>query len=609
MGRVLISFSVFMVRITPSALQAGVRWFVTLAVEMSAGYIFGPCWTCGRYCFKETRCKSWREIATTWCAKCQSLKRSRSEASRLAISLSLMFVCLEAEAQRALDCTGFVNGYGLFIYEGWQTWSTITLRLQVNGSRITAQVLSFQSERSLDRFADGRPGHAVLRGGDPVRQRLSRHVTEEEALVVVVKEVAGGVMVEESGWGEPGRTIKMSLEAGRRVVPSARIGRVSRRRRRRTAAYTDEDPFKPSETRSHHFTHDEQLELSFVELVYPERTRELGSRSTTGLSSLFRMCSTKQRTASSIGLEPAYKAVFPAEGVEFGLLGTQLVGLIGQEYSWNWPPVVQGHLKREERQHGVKSGGPRHVKHHQRSHRLPHLKGEVHSDGGSVVLGEDLMHVPLDDGRFSDSQVPDDQDFEQKLLLHGCSSAGLSRRQYDRVLLLRCSACSYGNGADEGEEDFRLIVIGDSTVGKSCLIRRFTEGRFAQVSDPTVGVDFFSRLNVHNWLEEAQSHVQPHNIVFLLVGHKCDLEAQRQVTQQEAEKMAGVYGMRYVETSARESINVEKAFVDLTRDIFELVRSGDIKIQDGWEGVKSGFVPNTVHSSEEVTKGSRRCFC
>lgn len=41
---------------------------------------------------------------------------------------------------------------------------------------------------------------------------------------------------------------------------------------------------------------------------------------------------------------------------------------------------------------------------------------------------------------------------------------------------------------------FRLIVIGDSTVGKSCLIRRFTEGRFAQVSDPTVGVDFFSRL-------------------------------------------------------------------------------------------------------------------
>lgn len=91
-----------------------------------------------------------------------------------------------------------------------------------------------------DGFADGRPGRAVLRGGDPVRQRLSRHVTEEE--VEVVDGEAGGVMVE-SGWGEPVRTIKMSLAAGRRVVPSARMGRVSRRRRRsRTAVYNDQDP-------------------------------------------------------------------------------------------------------------------------------------------------------------------------------------------------------------------------------------------------------------------------------------------------------------------------------------------------------------------------------
>ncbi|XP_057228473.1 ras-related protein Rab-39A isoform X1 [Malurus melanocephalus] len=43
---------------------------------------------------------------------------------------------------------------------------------------------------------------------------------------------------------------------------------------------------------------------------------------------------------------------------------------------------------------------------------------------------------------------------------------------------------------------FRLIVLGDSTVGKSCLLHRFTEGRFPGPlhSDPTVGVDFFSRL-------------------------------------------------------------------------------------------------------------------
>ena len=41
---------------------------------------------------------------------------------------------------------------------------------------------------------------------------------------------------------------------------------------------------------------------------------------------------------------------------------------------------------------------------------------------------------------------------------------------------------------------FRLILIGDSTVGKSSLLRYFTDGKFAELCDPTVGVDFFARL-------------------------------------------------------------------------------------------------------------------
>lgn len=77
----------------------------------------------------------------------------------------------------------------------------------------------FMRRGLADGFADGRPGHAVLSGGDAVRQRLSRHITEE----------AGG-MVE---GGKPGM-IKMSLATGR--VPSAQIARLKRR------AYTDVDP-------------------------------------------------------------------------------------------------------------------------------------------------------------------------------------------------------------------------------------------------------------------------------------------------------------------------------------------------------------------------------
>uniref|UniRef100_A0A8C3J835 RAB39A, member RAS oncogene family n=1 Tax=Calidris pygmaea TaxID=425635 RepID=A0A8C3J835_9CHAR len=207
---------------------------------------------------------------------------------------------------------------------------------------------------------------------------------------------------------------------------------------------------------------------------------------------------------------------------------------------------------------------------------------------------------------------------------------------------------------------FRLIVLGDSTVGKSCLLHRFTEGRFPGPlhSDPTVGVDFFSRLveiepgkrvklqlwdtagqerfrsitrsyyrnsvggllvfditnrrsfeHVKDWLEEAKMHVQPFQIVFLLVGHKCDLVSQREVTREEAEKLSSDCGMKYIETSAKDATNVEESFTILTRDIYELVKKGEISIQDGWEGVKSGFVPNVVHSSEEAVKPRRQCVC
>ncbi|XP_043928548.1 ras-related protein Rab-39A [Protopterus annectens] len=205
---------------------------------------------------------------------------------------------------------------------------------------------------------------------------------------------------------------------------------------------------------------------------------------------------------------------------------------------------------------------------------------------------------------------------------------------------------------------FRLIVIGDSTVGKSCLLRRFTEGNFSDVSDPTVGVDFFARLveiepgkrvklqlwdtagqerfrsitrsyyrnsvggllvfditnrrsfeHVQDWVEEAKMHVHPFQIVFLLVGHKCDLESKRQVTRDEAEKMASTCGMKYIEASAKNAVSVEESFTILTQEIYWRLKKGDISIQEGWEGIKSGFVPNVVHSSEEAVKPGRRCSC
>lgn len=116
---------------------------------------------------------------------------------------------------------------------------------------------------------------------------------------------------------------------------------------------------------------------------------------------------------------------------------------------------------------------------------------------------------------------------------------------------------------------FRLIVVGDSTVGKSSLLRYFCDGKFCDDSDPTVGVDFYARIveikpgvrvklqiwdtagqerfrsitrsyyrnsvgalllydttnyesfeHVNDWLQEAKKQIEPHQSVFCLVGTK-----------------------------------------------------------------------------------------
>ncbi|KAK7909437.1 hypothetical protein WMY93_014121 [Mugilogobius chulae] len=197
-------------------------------------------------------------------------------------------------------------------------------------------------------------------------------------------------------------------------------------------------------------------------------------------------------------------------------------------------------------------------------------------------------------------------------------SSGPLRRSVDTNTTWRPSGCvrPYGgsglllsSGGDRAWEENQTADLGHRGQER---FRSITRAYYRNSVGGLLLFDITNRRsfqNVHDWLEEARSHVQPHSIVFLLVGHKCDLEAQRQVSRQEAEKLAGAYGMRYVETSARDAINVEHAFTELTREIFALVRSGDITIQEGWEGVKSGFVPNVVHSSEEVTKSDRRCLC
>ncbi|OAD54589.1 Ras-related protein Rab-39B [Eufriesea mexicana] len=189
---------------------------------------------------------------------------------------------------------------------------------------------------------------------------------------------------------------------------------------------------------------------------------------------------------------------------------------------------------------------------------------------------------------------------------------------------------------------FRLILIGDSTVGKSSLLKYFTDGKFAELSDPTVGVDFFARLievqdgtriklqlwdtagqerfrsitksyyrnsvgallvydvcnrasfeHIPQWMMEARRHIEPHRPVFALVGCKLDLVtngSRREVSKEEARAFANLHEINHIETSAKTGVNVEEAFRTVTQEVYNRIQIGEYKVEDGWDGIKTGFV-------------------
>nr|XP_020510562.1 ras-related protein Rab-39B-like [Labrus bergylta] len=184
---------------------------------------------------------------------------------------------------------------------------------------------------------------------------------------------------------------------------------------------------------------------------------------------------------------------------------------------------------------------------------------------------------------------------------------------------------------------FRIIMLGDSTVGKSSLLKRFTENLFLESINQTVGVDFYVHFlevepgvrvklqfwdtagqerfrsvtrsyyrnsvggllvfditnrasfdHVKEWHAEVCERVQPYRVLFILVGQKSDMDAEgeRVVSREEAEKLAKQLGVPYAEVSAKTGQNVKEAFELLTRRVYQGLMSGEVEMLEGWDGVK-----------------------
>jgi Ras-related protein Rab-39B len=94
------------------------------------------------------------------------------------------------------------------------------------------------------------------------------------------------------------------------------------------------------------------------------------------------------------------------------------------------------------------------------------------------------------------------------------------------------------------------------------------------------------------WLLEARRHIEPHQATFLLVGCKRDLATpgSREVPRETAQALADYHGIPFLETSARTGENVEEAFSIISQTIYDKVQCGEYKLEEGWDGIKPGFL-------------------
>ena len=187
---------------------------------------------------------------------------------------------------------------------------------------------------------------------------------------------------------------------------------------------------------------------------------------------------------------------------------------------------------------------------------------------------------------------------------------------------------------NDGEEDsypiYKILLLGDSSVGKSCILLRYCDDTFQDVHLATIGLDFRLKTvnleenkkvklqiwdtagqdrfraitknyyrgsngiilifdvtdrasfeHIKNWIEQIKEEAQE-NIIIYLVGNKIDCKETRVVTTEEGKKIAEEFGLKYFETSAKTKENIDSTFLELVKEI----NSFDPKTNEGNKGTQ-----------------------
>ncbi|CAN1288614.1 Ras-related protein RABA4a [Linum perenne] len=149
----------------------------------------------------------------------------------------------------------------------------------------------------------------------------------------------------------------------------------------------------------------------------------------------------------------------------------------------------------------------------------------------------------------------------------------------------------YGDPSQKVDYVFKVVLIGDSAVGKSQILARFARNEFSLDSKATIGVEFQTRTMVIShksvkaqiWDTAGQERYRAVTSAYYrgAVGamlvyditkrNKSDLEDQRAVSTEDAKEFAQKEGLFFLETSALNATNVESAFETVLTEIFNIV--------------------------------------
>ncbi|PAV90470.1 hypothetical protein WR25_14605 [Diploscapter pachys] len=167
---------------------------------------------------------------------------------------------------------------------------------------------------------------------------------------------------------------------------------------------------------------------------------------------------------------------------------------------------------------------------------------------------------------------------------------------------------------------FKLLLIGDSGVGKTCILYRFSDDAFNTTFISTIGIDFKIKTielkgrkiklqiwdtagqerfhtittsyyrgamgimlvyditnaksfdNIAKWLRNIDEHASE-DVEKMLLGNKCDMADKRVVSRERGEKIAQDHGIRFLETSAKANVHIDTAFYELAEAILDKMPS------------------------------------